>query len=449
MSVTTRVLSAAVAAGALLGAPSARAQHWATVWAGAAQGPFPAGIQAAQPPLDFAFPHPASGSHEQSFRLVIKPDLFGRQMRFRFSNAFGSKPVTFDTAFVGLQMSGAAVVPGTNRPLLFAGKPTVTVPPGAEVWSDAVLLPFVHDQAPELAGRKLALTFHIPGDSGPMTWHAMAMTSSYVTAPDAGAVGQLEDDSAYPFSTTSWFFLDAADAAVPPDTHVIVCLGDGSTDGANSTLNGDDRWTDVLSRRLQADGDHVAVVNEGIAGNQVAGPATYDPAQALPGGPSAVARLDRDVLGLSGVTDVIVAEGAGDLAAKTSPTAVTQAMRGLIDRIRAKFKGVKLAGATLTGGGSGAEGRRQLNELIRAPGFFDAVVDFEAATTDLETGNPRAEFAAPSAGGASYPNRAGYLAMGGAVDLRALVPPPRPRPRPRPVAAPTPDDAAAPQTPPQ
>ncbi len=441
---------------------SARAEHWGTVWAGADQGPYPVGNPAAEPSLDFAFPHADAGSHDQTFRLIIKPDMFGRQMRFRFSNAFGRQPVTFDTAFVGLQMSGATVVPGTNRPLLFAGKPSVTVPPGAQVWSDAVLLPYVHDPAsPDLAGRKLAVTFHVPGDSGPMTWHAEALTTSYLTAPGAGAIGDLEDDSPYPYSTTSWFFLDAADAATPYDTHVIVCLGDSITDGNDSTLNGDDRWTDVLSRRLHADGQHVAVVNEGIGGNEVLSPAEYSPSKPFEGGPSAAARLDRDVLALSGVTDVVIFEGINDLAANANPNAVADGMQALVSRIRGKFKGVKVLGGTLTSargspypgyGTASTDARRhQLNDLLSKPGFYDAVIDFDAATVDPQTGELRAEFVPNSTssgpGDKLHPNRAGYLAMGDAVDLRALVPPPpRPRPRPRPAAPPDTTDlpAAAP-----
>ncbi len=434
-------------------------QHWGTVWAGADQGPYPTGHPVAEPVLDFAFPRAESGAHDQTFRLIIKPDLFGRQMRFRFSNAFGKQPVTFDTAFAGLQLSGAAVVPGTNRPLLFSGKPSVTVQPGAQVWSDAVLLPYVHDPASaELAGRKLAITFHVAGDSGPMTWHAMALTTSYVTAPSAGAIGDLDDDSAFPYSTTSWFFLDAADAATPPDTHVIVCVGDSITDGNGTTLNGDDRWTDVLSRRLHADGQHVAVVNEGIAGNEILQPAEYDAAKPVDGGPSLAARLDGDVLGLSGVTDVILFEGINDLADGAAPTAVADGLHASVNRIRAKFKGVKVLGGTVTSargspyptyGTAGTDARRhQLNDALEKPGLFDAVIDFDAATIDPQTGELRADFDPSSSGGPGdklHPNRAGALAMGGAVDLRALVPPPpRPRPRPRPVAPPETTDASPP-----
>ena len=454
----TRLLTAA--AFALIAHP-ALAQHWATVWAGSDQGPYPSGNPSAQPDLTAAFQHPESGSHEQSFRLIIKPDLWSRQMRFRFSNAYGTKPVTFDTAFAGLQMSGAAVAAGTNRPLTFAGRKTVTVAPGAQVWSDAVGLPFVHDPASsELAGRKLAVTFHIPGDSGPMTWHAKAMTTSYVTAPDAGAIGELEDDSGYPSSTTSWYFLDAADAIVPGDTRVVVCFGDSITDGTASTLNGDDRWTDVLSRRLHAvAGQRVAVVDTGIGGNQVLGPPDYSASRPFSGGPSAIARLDRDLLGLSGVTDVIWLEGINDLGAANAPAAnVANGMRAVVDRIRAKIRGARVFGATLTSsrgsslpgyGSADTDNRRHaLNDLLRKPGLFDAVVDFDAVTLDAQTGELRPEFVPPStAGGVGdklHPNRAGYLAMGNAVELRLLTPalPVRPAPRLRPAAAPDPAEAA-------
>src|SRR5437016_3118187 len=80
---------------------------------------------------------------------------------------------------------------------------------GQSVWSDAVTLPFVKNDGRDLSGRRLAVSFHIVGDSGPMTWHAKALTTSYVTPSGAGAKGQTEDESAFPFATASWFFLDA------------------------------------------------------------------------------------------------------------------------------------------------------------------------------------------------------------------------------------------------
>src|SRR6266576_1760000 len=248
---------------------------WVVSWVASAHGPYPVGNPSAQPDQRFAFPSAQTGANDQTFRLIVRPDIWGRQARLRLSNVFGTKAVTFDDVFVGLQMGGPALVKGTNQPVTFSGKASVTVAPGSAVWSDAVQLGFVRDPA-ELAGRKLAISFHVAGESGPMTWHAKALTTSYVTAPGAGATGQSEDDAPFPFTTTSWFFLDAVDMMAGADTRVVVAYGDSITDGTASTLNGDDRWPDVLSRRLHAaHGNRIAVVNAGIGGNQIAGPAEY------------------------------------------------------------------------------------------------------------------------------------------------------------------------------
>src|SRR5215468_11320615 len=143
-----------------------------------------------------------------------------------------------------------------------------------------------------------------------MTWHAKALTTSYVTAAGAGSKGKSDDEAAFPYSTASWFFLDAVEMMAPADSFAIVAFGDSITDGTASTMNGDDRWPDVLSRRLHARfPNRVAVVNAGIGGNQIAGPATHGPLKPFPGGPAAVDRLDRDVLDLSGVAAMIWLEG--------------------------------------------------------------------------------------------------------------------------------------------
>src|SRR6516162_8214386 len=163
---------------------------------------------------------------------------------------------------------------------------------GSAVWSDGVQLGFVRDPA-ELAGRKLAVSFHVAGESGPMTWHAKALTTSYVTAPGAGSKGKSEDEAAFPYSTASWFFVDAIEMMAPANSFAIVAFGDSITDGTASTMNGDDRWPDVLSRRLHAaHGNRIAVVNAGIGGNQIAGPAEYSPQKPFPGGPSAMQRIE-------------------------------------------------------------------------------------------------------------------------------------------------------------
>src|SRR6266699_853736 len=97
------------------------------------------------------------------------------------------------------------------------------------------------------------------------------------------------------------------------DSFAVVAFGDSITDGTATTMNGDDRWPDVLSRRLHAAyGTRVSVVNEGIGGNQVLGPTNYTPATPFAGGPPAPQRLERDVFGLSGLSAIIWLEGIND-----------------------------------------------------------------------------------------------------------------------------------------
>jgi lysophospholipase L1-like esterase len=219
----------------------------------------------------------------------------------------------------------------------------------------------------------------------------------------------------------------------------VVAFGDSITDGTASTMNGDDRWPDVLERRLRAaHGNRVAVVNAGIGGNQVVGPAVYPPPKPFNGGPSALARLERDVLSLSGVKAVIWLEGTNDFSRNGNATfeAVEKGMREGVARMRTRIPGVRVIGATMVsalGSSSAAHGfkeqddkRRQLNDFIRSSGAFDGVADFDKVVTDAATGEMRGEFVPDNTighkGDKLHPNRLGYLAMGGVFDLKLLEP---------------------------
>jgi len=421
---------------ALMPATASAADKWVTSWAASVQGPYPVGNPSAQPVQKFAFPTPEKGANDQTFRLIVMPDVWGSRARFRFSNALGTKPITFDGAFVGLQHSSATLVGGTNRPVTFGGKASVTVEPGRDVWSDAVSLPFAKD-AKAMAGRKLAVSFHVAGETGPMTWHAKALQTSYVSAPGAGSKGKDESEAAFPYSTASWFFLDAVDMMAPANTQVIVAFGDSITDGTASTMNGDDRWPNVLSRRLQAAGHKVAVVNAGIGGNQVVGPAEYSPQKPFPGGPSSMERIERDVLSLSGVTAMIWLEGINDFSKNGNATAqaVQDRMKEVVAKIRAKIPNVRIYGATAVtalNSTSAAHGfpeqndkRNALNEFIRTSGTFDGVIEFDKATFDAATGELKADMVPESTTGGPgdklHPNRAGYIAMGNSIDLDMVM----------------------------
>ena len=414
---------------------AAETKNWIAAWTASVHGPYPIGNPTAQPELKFVFASPEQGAVDLTFRQIVKPDIWGREARIRLSNAFGTRPVTFDGAYIGLQNSGAAILPGTNTKVLFGGKTSVTIAPGEMAVSDPVALSFVRDPADKLlTGRMLAISFHVAGETGPMTWHAKALRTSYLTAPRAGSLGADTNEQAFQFSTTSWYFLDMVAMTAAPGARAIVTFGDSITDGTASTMNGDDRWPDVFSRRLHAAvGDRFSVVNEGIGGNQVIGPAEYGPASPVPGGPAAISRLDRDIVSLPGAGAVIWLEGINDFGTgKASVEAVMEGYRKGVAHLRAKIPGVKVYVATLTSALNAANAthgsaevdqkRRALNAFFRTSKLFDGVADFDAATFDAATGEikpthqPNSAIGGP--GDKLHPNRAGYAAMGSAIDLR-------------------------------
>ena len=295
---------------------AAEDETWVATWAAAQHGPYPSGIAAAGPDLRFAFPDPMDGAVDQTIRLIVTPDLWGNRIRLRFSNVYGDRPLQLDHVFVGIQASGGNLMPGTNRQVSFdSGATTTTIAPGTRAFSDPVELDYVSGtDHSNLSGRNLAVSFHAVGATGRMTWHSSAFTTSYLGRPDSGPHSADEDDLALPFTTTSWFFLDGVDVMAPQDTIVVAALGDSITNGSNSTLNGNDRWANALSTLLHAElGSRVSVVILGIGGNQVVGPSPYDTAAPYFGGPSALERLDRDILSLSGLTHVVWLEGINDL----------------------------------------------------------------------------------------------------------------------------------------
>jgi lysophospholipase L1-like esterase len=402
---------------------------WVTTWAGVAHGTYPSGTAILQPNLTFAFPDGTTSANDQSFRMMVRPTVWGDTFRLRFSNVFGTQPLTLDDIYAGLQASAGTIEEDTNTPVSFrGGRRRVVIPPGQLLWSDPVSLDFAHD--PErllLFGRKLAISFHVVGSSGPMTWHSKALQTNYISAPGAGSHSEDETDEAFPYTSTSWYFLDAVDTRGVRNAVTVVTLGDSITDGTGSTLNGDDRWPDDLARRLrEAYGNHVAVANAGIGGNRIL-------TDAGAGGPPALSRLDRDVLDLSGVTAVIWFEGINDLSAGASAESVIAGIRAGVATLRARRPGLRIIQATITSSLGSTNGtpeldarRQAVNAFIRSARIFDAVADFDAVTVDPATGRLRPEFQPNSSTAAIdflHPNRAGYLAMARTIDLDLLAPP--------------------------
>jgi len=344
--------------------------------------------------------------------MIAHTSIGGRRVRIELSNTFGSMPLKIGATHIALRDAESAIVPASDRAVLFNGHATAWIPPGATEISDPVNL-----DVP--AAADLAVSLYIPEDATTDTMHAVGLHTTYISKEgDTTGAAAMADAS----KTQSFYFLTNVDVAAPPDAAAIVTFGDSITDGAVSTPNTDRSWPSDLARRLAANGGaNIAVLNQGISGNRL----LRDGA-----GVSALARFDRDVLAQTGVKWLMIMEGINDIglgsrAGAAAADAVTSddligALKQMIDR--AHEHGIKVIGCTLTPfegaayySESGEQVRMAVNQWIRSSGSFDAVVDFEAATRDAE--HPKQFRPGFNNGDHLHPNDAGYQAMADAIDL--------------------------------
>jgi lysophospholipase L1-like esterase len=363
----------------------------------------------------------AVGFEDQTLRELVFTSLGGREVRVRFTNTFGTRPLAIDRAALGVVRSGASVRRGTNHRLTFSGAGSIVIPPGAEALSDPVTLAVKPLQ-------RLAVSLYVPGPTGPATEHGLAAQTSFLATGDhAGDTAP----GAFTGTTRSWFFLDAIDVIPTRATRgTIVALGDSITDGVGSTINANGRWPNDLARRLAArPGPTLSVIDEGIGGNRVLN-------DSICCGINAVARFQRDVVGQAGVREVILLEGVNDigfsahrgaLSAPHTDVSAAEIIAGEEQIIaQARNAGFKIFGATLTPfkgapywTAAGEAKREAVNAWIRRSGAFDGVIDFAEILADPS--DPLRLEPAYSSPDHLHPNSAGYRAMARAVNLEALI----------------------------
>lgn len=378
-------------------APAVQTQHWVAAWGAA--------MDSSGPKLS-----------DQTVRQVVRVSAGGSAVRVRLSNLFGAEAITLGPVHLALRADGSSTVPGSDHAVLFGGHPSVTIPKGESVLSDAVAM----DVKPL---QELTVSFYAPAGKapGPSTLHNAGLATAYLTE-----TGDATASTAFPGSEVhgSRFFVQGIEVAGASERRAIVAFGDSITDGVGARPDTYERWPDHLAERLRADPRlaKVAVVDSGIGGNRVLNDGF---------GPSAQKRFDRDALDLPGAHWIVLLEGINDIGGAGQPATpaddvsaeqIVDGMKKLI--VRAHAKGMKIYGATLTPfGGAGwpyhssrnEKKREAVNAWIRDGGAFDGVVDFDKAIRD--PARPDHMLSIYDSGDHLHPNGAGYAAMAKAIDL--------------------------------
>lgn len=352
-------------------------------------------------------------------RMIARVTISGDAVRIRLDNTYGTSPLAIGNAYVGHRIQGANLAVGSNRQVFFKRSPNVTIPAGGSVESDEVAIKV-------LAQTDLAVSLYIPEQNVQPSQHGGAQVTSYVTASGTGDLTAAEAAKPFTGTTTSMFWLKSIDVSSPTSTGAIVAFGDSITDGTCSTLDGHDRWEDLLAVRLVLNdnrhGVHKAVLNEGIGGNTITRENLQPPVNSDPG----VERLDRDVLSHHGVTHVILFMGTNDIRRNAPAAQVIAGMQDIIKRVKAR--GLKIIGVTIiprhnlppaennTGWDAAkTQIRNEVNQWMRTKKPFDGLIEMDAAVRDPKS--PDVMYPPFNCGDGVHPSPRGYFEMGKSVPL--------------------------------
>jgi lysophospholipase L1-like esterase len=376
--------------------------QWVVTWATAPQA---------------ALPGTPETFESQQLRLIVHTSIGGTQARIRLSNLHGTAPLEIGAARIAARVKDADIDSAGERSMTFVGQPGVTVAPGAAATSDAA-----HFNVPAFSD--LAITLFVRGKIAATTSHLLALQTSYVSAAGVTADSPFVAAS----NVDTWPFLVGVDV-VSAGASTVVVFGDSIVDGDGTSVGANQRWPDLLARRLDESAPGKSgIANLGLIGNRLlsASPgAGSDFGAAL--GAAGLERFERDALSQPGVACVIVRLGVNDLgfpgsfAPQDPPVAAQQLIDGFTKLARAaRARGVRVVvttiapfeGTSLIAGyhtpAKDAE-RRAVNEWLRSTPEFDAVIDADFVLRD--PAHPARLLASADSGDHLHPGDGGNAAV--------------------------------------
>ena len=251
-------------------------------------------------------------------RTVITPTASGDRLRVRLSNHFGDEPLTLDTVTVAKSLGGSRIDPQTVRYVTFDGSPSVTIPVGAEIYSDEIVFPVKAMQDIALSvwlknfgniktmGLSGGETYLSVGEDDKTRDAAMgianAIDDTFLRIFESVGIG-LDRSLSYSIIHVVPLFSSVDVYNSSPDSYSVVVIGD-------STVSND--FPKYLAEQInQTDTTDVGVVGKGIIGNSLGRDGLGFGSFLF--GESMMKRFERDVLSQSGVKYVIVKIGVNDI----------------------------------------------------------------------------------------------------------------------------------------
>ena len=350
---------------------------------------------------------PAPGLAGNSLREIVQVSIGGKTVRLKLTNEFSKEPTEIKAIELSIAKtagSSSEVDEASTVSLTFNGSHSVTMLAGGSVVSD----PIRFKVAPR---ENVAITIHYGAASQTVSGHPGSRTTSYL------ATGNTTDFS-QAVRTDHWYTIQTLEVDASKKAGAVAILGNSITDGRGSTTNQQNRWADVLSRRLLANKAtcQVGVLNMGIGGNCV-----------LRGGlgPTGEQRYPRDLFGQEGVRWIILFEAVNDLGGSWNGVQTAERVIDVYKKIieEAHAKGIRVFGATITPfkgnnyySADHEKGRQTLNEWIRTSEMLDGVIDFDKAVRNPEDVEAmQREFLFENDW--LHLNAKGYETMGSSIDL--------------------------------
>ena len=350
------------------------------------------------PPISFSY---------NSIRQIFHISASGENVRIKFTNIYGTSDLEILSANIADSVSqGSGEIDlDTLTPLTFQGKESITIPPGEEIYSDT----FSYNLK---ALSEVAVSIYFGNMPEEITGHSHSQTCAFLEEGNKINNKQFSKD----IRVTHWYVLSSIEVSSIPRKNAVICFGDSITDGHGSTNDIQGRWTDYFAEKLNSNKEtsEVAVVNEGIRGNQIT----------IHG----LERYHNDVLSIKGATYIIVLFGVNDInSLNRTVDEITIAYKELIKK--AHRNNMFIYGGTILPYGKNTPWtkerenvRQEVNNWIKntksEEGGFDASIDFDKIMKDPnDEKNLLDDY---DSGDGIHPNSNGYKNMVNAIDDLSL-----------------------------